>query len=134
MNTTQDFDAIVEELTYKLRPLAWRSAQIFIDMDIEDFLAIGLEGAVQAYRKTGKTDIPYLLGAARNKIRQAFWLRNQKDIPSFSLDHFLYDEESDRERFLAEDITTNTPQASAALKTRIDWLLSTLPEKHGYSR
>lgn len=130
MANTNDFDTIIADLSCKLRPLAWRYSHAFTDLDVDDFLAIGLEGATKAYHRTGKTDQGYLYGAARIQMRQAFWLRNQKDIPSFSLDHFLYDEEEDRERYIAEEYTASTPQASAALKTRIDWLLSTLPEKH----
>lgn len=127
---TNDFDAIVEKLAHDLRPLAYRYSQAFADLDVDDFLAIGLEGAAQAYDRTGKTDISYLYGAARNKIRQTFWTRSRKSVPTFSLDRYLYDGETDQERYIAEEHTTPLPQASAALKTRVDWLLSTLPEKH----
>ncbi len=130
MNTTQNFDAIVEKLAHDLRPLAYRFSQAFADLDVDDFLAIGLEGAAQAYDRTGKTDISYLYGAARNKIRQTFWTRSRKSVPTFSLDSYLYDEESDRERFLAENTTMTACESSAEVKAEVERLLAVIPEKH----
>lgn len=124
------FDTIIAELSNKLRPLAWRYSQAFIDLDLDDFLAIGLEGVAQAYRTTGRTDPAYLYGAARNQMREAFWRRTQKSVPTFSLDNYLYDKDADRERYIAEDITSVTCEASVTIKAKVAKLLATLPEKH----
>jgi DNA-directed RNA polymerase specialized sigma24 family protein len=124
------FDSLLTDLSHKLRPLAWRYSQAFTDLDSDDFLAIGLEGAAHVSRKTGNTDLPYLYGVARNYMTWTFAQRRLHDIPSCSLDHYLYNKESDRERFIAEDITTNAPEASTAMKARVARLLATLPEKH----
>lgn len=124
------FDTLVPALSQRLRPLAWRYSQAFIDLDVDDFLAIGLEGAAHVYRKTGNTDLPYLYRTACNYMKWAFAQRSLHDIPSCSLDHYLYNKESDRERFIAEDISTSMPEASPDLKARVAQLLATLSEKH----
>lgn len=132
MNTVQEnvFDTLFTDLSRTLRPLAWRYSQAFVDLDMDDFLSIGLAGVAQVYRATGTTDHAFMYGVARNKMRDAFCTRRLKDIPSFSLDNYLYDAEADRERYIAEDLTVTTRESSAAVKDRVAEVLATLPEKH----
>jgi hypothetical protein len=121
---------IAEHFLVKLRPLAYRFSCSNPAFELDDYVSIGLERVISVVRKTGNSDYGYLYGVARVAMLEASSRDARKYVPAISLDAYLFDGDTDTERYIEDVPPVSTYRVDIAKKRMVNALLATLPEKH----
>jgi DNA-directed RNA polymerase specialized sigma subunit len=77
-----DEETLFAIMLTKIRPIAVRFSQIYPSYDADDYLSIGMEAMLTAFRQFGKYDLGYLRRAAMRGMITHISHRKTKETPS----------------------------------------------------